>query len=168
MPLYGDASGWGVVARLCALTMPPPPERPPSAAEDSPPRSPRSPSPAEPLLAPEIEAERQRVLALELDDIPREQVSDYDAYSRLNILQSYAADPLAFDEYYRMVAERIGDERGLGVVARLLAQVAPSAADAPVLAPELEAERLSVLALDIDNTSPLLIRYLHSGSVDWL
>ena len=119
MPLYGDASGWGVVARLCALTMPPPPERPPSAAEDSPPSSPRSPSPQS--LAPEIEAERQRMLALELDDIPREQVSDYDAYSRLNILQSYAADPRAFDEYYRMVASRVGDERGLGVVARLLA-----------------------------------------------
>jgi len=123
MPLYGDASGWGVVARLCALTMPPPPERPPSAAEDSPPRSPRSPRPAiarPQSLAPEIEAERQRVLALELDAIPREQVSDYDAYSRLNILQSYAADPRAFDEYYRMVASRVGDERGTGVVMNLL------------------------------------------------
>ena len=94
------------------------------------------------------------MLALELDDIPREQVSDYDAYSRLNILQSYAADPRAFDEYYRMVASRVGDERGLGVVARLLALAVLN----EPLPPELEAERQHVLALDIDNTPPLLIR----------
>ena len=43
-------------------------------------------------------------------------------------------------------------------------QVAPSAADAPVLAPELEAERQYVLTLDLNNIPPNLIRYLHSGS----
>ena len=114
--------------------------RPPSADEDDEPVLARQP-------ANEIEAERQRVLALELDDIPREQVSDYDAYSRLNILQSYAADPRAFDEYYRMVAERIGDERGLGVVARLFAQVAPRPSSPQPS--ELEAERQRVLELDL-------------------
>ena len=67
----------------------------------------------------ELEAERQRVLELDLARIPREQIGDHDAFDRLKMLRFCAPNLRAFEDYYRQLADRFGDERGWGVVANL-------------------------------------------------